>query len=154
MSSKADLFAHVRQQLRTQLERLEGAARDAHAAATDPDSKAESKYDTRSLEASYLAAGQARQLEELAEDLRLLDHFEPVDFEIDSTVASGALVEVMKDGDSEYFLLAPAAGGLTVRHFDREITLLTPSSRLYQSLTGGAVGTVVTDQGHTIMEIE
>lgn len=154
MSSKTDLLAHIRQQLRTQLERLESAARDAHAAATDPDAKAESKYDTRSLEASYLAAGQARQLEELAEDLRLLEGFEPIDFDIESAVAAGALVEVMKEDETEYFFLVPAAGGLTVRHHDREITLLTPSSRLYQSLLGGSMGSVVTDQGHTIMEIE
>lgn len=42
-------------------EALSKALADSSAAATDPDSKAEGKYDTRSLELSYLAAGQARQ---------------------------------------------------------------------------------------------
>ena len=61
MSPKAALLDRIRKHLSDRLDRLSQAARDAHAAATDPGSKAESKYDTRSLEASYLAmAGMAR----------------------------------------------------------------------------------------------
>ena len=47
---KSDLLELIRVELRSRLERLAKAAMDAHAAATDPGSKAESKYDTRSLE--------------------------------------------------------------------------------------------------------
>jgi uncharacterized protein (DUF2345 family) len=65
MSPKSALLERIRVELRSQFERLAQAAREAHAAATDPGSKAESKYDTRSLEASYLATGQAKQVEEL-----------------------------------------------------------------------------------------
>ena len=56
---KSTLLEKIRMELKASLEGLTKAALDAHAAATDPGSKAESKYDTRSLEASYLAAGQA-----------------------------------------------------------------------------------------------
>ena len=66
---KDRLLDAIRAELRARFDRLTRAAKDAHAAATDPGSKAESKYDTRSLEASYLAAGQARQLEDLARDV-------------------------------------------------------------------------------------
>lgn len=73
---KALLFDAIREELRAQLLRLKQAAQEAHAAATDAGSKAESKYDTRNLEASYLASGQAKQVEELADALRLFEAFD------------------------------------------------------------------------------
>lgn len=153
MTPKAELITSIRTHLRSHLERLEAAARDSHAAATDPDAKAESKYDTRSLEASYLASGQARQLEEMGEALRLLESFEPPDFEVDDAVAPGALVELLRDDEEELYLLAPAAGGLSVEHQGREITLLTPQSRLFQALIGKSVGSSLPDTGHLLTEI-
>ena len=59
------------------LSALSKALLDSSAAATDPGSKAEGKYDTRSLEMSYLAAGQARQAEALGEGIEKLRRFEP-----------------------------------------------------------------------------
>jgi len=140
MTAKADLLASIRAELRARLERLSNAARDAHAAATDAGSKAESKYDTRNLEASYLAKGQARQVEEIAEQVRIFETWAPPAFEIDAPIDAGALVEVDQEGETVFFLLAPAAGGLTLPHLDGEVTLLTPESPLYQKLVGLQVG--------------
>ena len=114
---------------------------EAHAAATDPGSKAEGKYDTRSLEASYLAAGQARQVDELAESVRIFEAARAAGFrngrpEIDA----GALVEVDHAGEISFFLLVPTSGGMVVSHEGREITLLTPESGLYRKLLGMRVG--------------
>ena len=66
--SKAGLNALTRI-LATELEGYARSARAAHAEATDEQSKAENKYDTRGLEASYLAHGQSRQAAETAEAL-------------------------------------------------------------------------------------
>ena len=137
---KSALLEQIRAELRTRLERLSQAAMEAHAAATDPGSKAEGKYDTRSLEASYLAAGQARQVEELAEALRVFDNLTMPDFEADDAIEAGALVGVEIRGGESWFLLAPASGGLEIARDGREITLLTPASPLYQKLVGLAVG--------------
>ena len=43
---------------------LTQAALSTHAEATDEENKAEDKYDTRGLEASYLAIGQSKAAEE------------------------------------------------------------------------------------------
>lgn len=91
---KSDLLELIRVELRSRLERLAKAAMDAHAAATDPGSKAESKYDTRSLEESYLATGQARQVRELADTLRIFETLRTIDFSNRDEIGSGALVEV------------------------------------------------------------
>jgi hypothetical protein len=137
---KTELLERIRVELRRRLERLSKAALDAHAAATDPGSKAEGKYDTRSLEASYLAVGQARQADEIAASLRIFEALQFPEFEPDDPIDSGALVEADLEGETVWFLLAPAAGGLVVRHDGREITLLAPASELYQKLLGRRLG--------------
>ncbi len=73
---------------------------------------------------------------------------------MDDSIDAGALVELSSDEETEYFLLAPSAGGLTVTHQGREITLLTPSSRLYQAMLGGTVGTTLEETGHMVTELE
>lgn len=140
MSLKAELVERIRAELRSRFERLSGAARDAHAAATDPGSKAESKYDTRNLEASYLAKGQARQVEELADSVRIFESLVLPDFGIEDPIDAGALVEVELNGDTAFFLLAPVGGGMTLDHFGSELTVLTPDSPMYQRLIGLRMG--------------
>jgi hypothetical protein len=140
MMMKSALLEKIRRDLRAQFDRLSKAALDAHAAATDPGSKAESKYDTRSLEASYLAVGQAKQVTEAADAIRIFDGLSLPDFGIDDPVDFGALVETDMDGESSWFLLVPAAGGLVVEHEGVEITLLTPESGLYGKLVGMKTG--------------
>lgn len=137
---KGEILELIRAELRTRLARLAKAAMDAHAAATDPGSKAESKYDTRSLEESYLATGQARQVEELAESLRTFENLRLRDFSAGEEIGAGALVEVERDGARLLFLLAPACGGLEIEHGGREITVLSPESPLYRNLAGKRVG--------------
>lgn len=137
---KLAILTRIRAELRARLDRLSKAACEAHAAATDPGSKAEGKYDTRSLEASYLAAGQARQVDELAESVRIFETLTLPDFEMDDAIDAGALVEVALNGETAFFLLVPASGGLVIMHEDQEITLLTPDSGLYRKLLEMRVG--------------
>jgi hypothetical protein len=137
---KSAVLGQIRAGLRAQLERLSKAALEAHAAATDPGSKAEGKYDTRSLEASYLAAGQARQVDGIAEAVRTFETLELPDFGPGDPIDAGALVTAHLASETVVFLLAPCSGGLVVSHEGVEITLLTPSSGLYQKLLGMKVG--------------
>lgn len=151
--TKADLIHAIRAELRAGFERLSQAAREAHAAATDPGSKAESKYDTRSLEASYLAAGQARQVEELAEAMRRFENWEPDDFDIDDPIGPGALVETNQNGEPAWFFLVPAAGGLTVEYEGGTVTLITPESPLHHRLVGLRTGDTVDHPPLTVTEV-
>jgi hypothetical protein len=153
MTSKAELIQRIRSELAARRERLEMAAREAHAAATDPDAKAESKYDTRGLEASYLAAGQAKQAESLAEAIQALESASFPDFEPDAPIAAGALVELIGDDGPAWFLLAPAAGGLEFEFEDAPLTVLTPESRLYSALLGRRPGESLDTPPATITEV-
>lgn len=150
---KDQILEAIRQQLAQRLTRLKQAARDAHEAATDPDSRAESKYDTRTLEASYLASGQARQVEQLSAALRIFDRVILPDLSSLGAVAPGALVELRMEGERRWFLLVPAAGGLEVEDDDRTITMLSPESPLYQNLLGAAVGDWIEQPGGRVLAI-
>lgn len=150
---KSELLEKIRIELKGRLERLARAAMDAHAAATDPGSKAESKYDTRSLEASYLAAGQARQVDELAEAVRVFEAFSPPDFAIEDPIAMGALVEADIRGETNLLMLVPAAGGMVIHIHGQEITLLTPASTLYQKLLGRRAGDFLDDMELLVIEV-
>lgn len=148
---KARLLECLREELRAQLLRLKQAAQEAHAAATDVGSKAESKYDTRNLEASYLATGQAKQVEDLAEALRLFEAFDVSAIEISDAIVMGSLVET---SSGSWFLLAPSAGGLEITYEGRVVTVLTPSSPLYQKLLGKKKGDVLDGTRQLIVDVE
>lgn len=139
---KAALVELICKELRASLDRLAKAAMDAHKAATDPGSKAESKYDTRSLEESYLATGQARHVKELSETLAVFETLKLPEFSKHEEIDAGALVETKRSGSKQslYFLLAPASGGLEIMSGKKEITLLSPESPLYQKLIGLRAG--------------
>jgi len=126
--------------LRERHARMLRAARDAHEAATDAESRAEDKYDTRGLEASYLAAGQAVQVEELAEaigvfEVLLADAATPV-----ATAGPGALVEGDFGGERVYYLFAARAGGLTCDYEGCEVTVLAPDAPLRRQMNGLVAG--------------
>lgn len=151
---KTALLEKIRVKLRSRLDRLSKAAYDAHAAATDPGSKAEGKYDTRSLEASYLAAGQARQVDELAEAVRIFEALASLpDFLMEDPIDFGALVEVELQGETSRLLLGPAAGGLVIEDQGLEITLLSPDSGLYQKLLGMQVGESLDEPALLVLEV-
>jgi transcription elongation GreA/GreB family factor len=152
---KSELVELICSELRARLERLAKAALAAHEAATDPGSKAESKYDTRSLEESYLATGQARQVKELGETLRTFENLKLRDYSKTEPIDAGAFVTLRKPGKSQniHFLLAPAAGGLEIVFQKKEITLLSPESPLYEKLLGNTVGAEIESPDFEIAEI-
>ncbi|MBK1832892.1 hypothetical protein [Roseibacillus ishigakijimensis] len=137
---KEQLLGAVQAKLGEELSALERALADSSAAATDPDSKAESKYDTRSLEMSYLASGQARQAESLREALRELENFALRDFAVTERVEVGALVELEQEGEWRSYLLLPVGGGLEVTCGEQQVTTLSPESPLFALLEGRRMG--------------
>jgi len=137
---KSAVIATVRAHLQARYDRIVGAALEARGYATDPGSKAESKYDTRSLEASYLAIGQGEQADELAEALHDFDAFDWPDFPPEGRVALGALVELEFADDLVFCLIAPGSGGLTCRFEGAEVTVVTTQAPLYARIAGRYVG--------------
>ncbi|MBS67399.1 MAG: transcription elongation factor GreAB [Pseudomonas sp.] len=110
-----------------------------HEAATHAESKAENKYDTRGLEAAYLADGQRRRLHEIETALAAYRNLQPT-IGSDKCVRVGALLCLEHDGVERWFFLGPDAAGLKLRHEGRETLVISPRSPLGQGLLGREVG--------------
>jgi transcription elongation GreA/GreB family factor len=122
---------------------LEVYFRAAHASrteATHEQSKAESKYDTRGLEASYLARGQSRQAAEIEASITEFERLDTRKFAGDETIGIGALVELEAGGENLFYFLGPRAGGTEVVHDEKEILVITPPSPMGEQLLGKRAG--------------
>jgi hypothetical protein len=69
--NKQTVHQLILDKLRVDLDIAERAAQTAYETATHEENIAENKYDTLGLEASYLAAGQAKRVEEIRQSLAL-----------------------------------------------------------------------------------
>lgn len=113
------------------------AAQTAHEAATHEENIAENKYDTLGLEASYLAAGQARRVEEIRQALQAWRTLQMRDFDEEQGIQLGALVFLQSaDGRRQCLLLGPDGAGLKLPSAAGEIILITPRAPLGQQLLG------------------
>ena len=127
--------------LQAELASLTQAAQGSFAAATDPDSRAENKYDTRTLEASYVARGQARRVMELQEAVQAFTSLSVAP--VATTIQLGSLVTLQAPWGEEHVFLGPFAGGTEVRLDGEEIVVITPASALGQKLVGRQIGDTV-----------
>jgi len=133
---KAHLISQIIARLSESLSVLEKAARASHAEATHESSKSESKYDTRGLEAAYLAGGQARQAREILDSIQVYQSLAVKDFAPGEPVDLTALVELDSDGSQFLYFIGPRNGGLEIELRGKEVTVITPASPLGQNLMG------------------
>ena len=138
--NKRELVDKVVEQLTADVEGLFKAARAAHAEATHEESKAEDKYDTRGLEASYLARGQSRQAAEIGQAIAEFQAMPLRDFKPDEPIDVGAFVELNGKQDKGYYFIGPRAGGTEVVHDGKDVLVITPQSPLGQQLVGKKKG--------------
>ncbi len=138
--NKSAIRAIILQQLNAELALQIGAAQLARDEAISEESRAESKYDTHSQEAAYLAEGQAKLAGEIEESLAVYTTLSLPDFSPGSVIALGAVVELSARGKSAWYFLGPRAGGLELRVGEKEILVLTPQSPLGRQLLGKRVG--------------
>jgi len=113
------------------------AAQTAYETATHEENIAENKYDTLGLEASYLAAGQARRVEEIRQSLLLYQKLSLAPFDEQRGIQTGDLVTLQTEaGAQQQLFLGPDAAGLKIRLESAIITVITARAPLGQSLLG------------------
>ena len=144
--NKTQVLNQIIDSLTESLEVLAKAAKASHAEATHESSKAENKYDTRGLEAAYLAGGQARQAREIMESIKVYQALTPKTFGLEDLVDLGALVEVELDRTRSLYFIGPRNGGLEVMVERKEVTVITPQSPLGQTLMGKKAGQTWTNK--------
>ncbi len=138
--NKAQLITQTITRLSESLGLLEKAARASHAEATHESSKAENKYDTRGLEAAYLARGQSRQVKEILDSIKVYQSLSTRDFAPSDAVDLSALVELDLAGVRSTFFIGPRSGRLEIEFKGKEVTVITPQSPLGEQLIGKEAG--------------
>lgn len=127
----------ILEKLTVDLDIVQRAAQTAYETATHEENIAENKYDTLGLEASYLATGQARRVEEIKQSLVLCQQLQLLAYDDQRGIEIGTLVGLEdEDGRQQWLFLAPDAAGLKVDVVGQPVTVITPRSPLGKGLLG------------------
>ncbi|MEM8550147.1 MAG: transcription elongation factor GreAB [Verrucomicrobiota bacterium] len=137
---KRSVYVALITRLREEFDATVGAQQDAADYATNEEARAESKYDTQGLEASYLAAGQAAHARELASALERLLGLETALTAPCHAAQQGALVKCQQERFADWFYLAPVGGGEVLQIDDNEVTVITLHSPIGEALKGKTAG--------------
>ena len=138
--NKSALVEAICKQLEQDLEAMKEAARATHDAATNEESTPENEYDTRALEASYLAGAQSKRAAEIERQLLAVRQTKIERFGEDDAIAPSALVEVEHNDKHQLLFLMPGGGGLTLSQDGKSVNVISPNSPLGQALIGAKAG--------------
>src|ERR1700733_4097927 len=138
--NKRAIIKKITAKLTSELEVYFRAAQFSRAEATHESNKPENKYDTRGLEASYLARGQSKQAAEIESAIAEFEKLPVKKFGVGEPIELGALVELERDGENSFYFIGPRAGGTEILHDKKEILVITPQSPLGKQLLGKKSG--------------
>jgi hypothetical protein len=151
---KALLRQAIIAKLQAELDNLTRAALMARDEATHEESKPESKYDTHSQEAAYLAEGQAKIAAELQSSIALFQGMDLPSFGAGQPIALGAVITLETSGRKLCYFFGPRNGGLEVECADANLIVITPQSPLGRLLLGKRAGESLATQtaGRTVTQ--
>ncbi len=142
MTDKKQWLAAFLKFLESEIQLLKTAAIATYDAATNEESKPENQYDTRALEASYLAGAQAKRVNEIEVVIQLFHTLNFKNFSAHEAIALTALVELKVDGKRGRFLVMPNGGGISCEIAHETTQIVTPSSAMGEAIMGLEVGDV------------
>lgn len=131
--NKTHLQTLIIDRLQADLVVAKDALKASHDAATHAESKAENKYDTRGLEAAYLADGQRRRVHEIETALSSYRNL-PIRSHRNEAITVGALVSLESSDIRRWVFLGPDAAGLSVTVDGQEVLVISPRSPLGRAL--------------------
>ena len=135
--TKTSLRDELLARLRADLEQLERAHQATQEGATHEEAKPENDKDTRALEQSYLARGQAMRVLDARRAVADVGVMSVARLGEGQPVAVGALVITEEDGETRAVFVAPHGGGSVL---SGGVHVLTPQSPLGRVLLGRRTG--------------
>jgi transcription elongation GreA/GreB family factor len=140
--TKQEIHSAFIAKISAKLDAVTQAAKQTFATATDEAHHAEGKYDTFSLESSYLARGQAKRVQELSESRDRLEQMQLNSFGKNDTILLSALIKLESDdgSDKRTLFFAPCAGGETIEIDGSEIMIITSAAPLGKAIFGKKAG--------------
>lgn len=152
---KKKLVETIIAQLNADMAIAKAAALATYEAATHEESKPENEYDTRGLEASYLAGAQAKRIAEIEELLVICKHLNLKDFGPDDKINVTAVVELELNGKHNFYFIMPKGGGVSVSFEGKTIQIITANTPVGEALQDLKQGDVaVVENGAQVREYE
>ncbi len=137
---KKQIIEQLLTKVRAELKALEEASKSAKDYVTSGDVKSDGKYDTRGIEAGYLAGAQEKRVEELKLELQMLEEIPIRDFKKDEEVAIGALVDLSFKNQTRKYFIAPTAGGTMLMIDKNPILVISTFSPIGDAAFGTTLG--------------
>lgn len=120
------------------------AAREAyestHDYATHGEVKSDGKYDTRGIEAGYLAGAQKRRVLELEGEYGLLERLAQEKSNGSMVIAIGSVFEMKADQILKTYFLSPSTGGYQIEIGTQQVSVLGLQSPLGKETIGLSAG--------------
>lgn len=136
------LLQKLIEQAEAELKLIAQAAQNTYEIATHEENKPENEYDTRGLEASYLAGAQAERVNEMKDVIIIWKSLKIKPFSKTDVIALTALVECQIDGKSHEVFILPKGGGEKIQFEGHTLHVVTPESPLGEALIGLKVGDI------------
>lgn len=139
---KEEILKELIERAKVELQTIEASAKAQHDYATDTDIKSEGKYDTRAIEASYLAEAEAKRVEELRLEIQILEEVDVNASQKLGEISIGALVELLHRDQRRFYFLIPTAGGTLLDVQGTPVLVVSVFSPIGDAMLGLKVGDV------------
>lgn len=126
--------------LNQEIKQIEEIAQSSKDYANSDSVKSDGKYDTRGVEAGYLAGAQFKRLEELKLEKKLITDMHYRDFKAGEKVAIGALVDIRFNNLVKKYFIASTAGGSMLKIGKDIILVISVFSPIGAEVVGLSVG--------------
>jgi len=141
---KQQLLAQLVKHVEGEMDTMRKAALDAAEGATHAEAKPENDKDTRAIEASYLAAGQAERYRRIEKSLKVLVQLDVPELKSNASIVSTALITLEdEEGAPTRYLLLPYFGGVVLTMNGEKVQVITPPSPLGAALLGRTTGDTI-----------
>ncbi len=136
--NKENILSYLKDQLQTEFDKAKEAYETSRAHATNGELKSEGKYDTRSIEAGYLAGAQKKRVDELESEIKLLDE---IDLKLPSnTVSVGSLVEIEFNNMTRHYFISSTSGGTMMKTDEGVVLVISAFSPIGVEVIGLSSG--------------
>ena len=143
MIDKSLLIDEIVRVLNEELTTILSAAKFAREAATHEESKPEDQYDTRGLEASYLAGAQSERALQIERLIAMYKQLPVTTIQSNEQIGIGSLIEIESNRKRQWYFLVQQGGGISVTLDGKTILVITPSAPLGEAIFGKKSGELV-----------
>lgn len=130
---KKKIIAQLIEKFDQEIKTYERIAEQARQDAISSEIKQEGKYDTRAIEAGYLAGAQKRRHDELLIERQALKTFDWTHLQ-SATISIGSLVLLSDEDTESWYFISPGSGGFDVSVDNQTVKVISAQTPLAKAM--------------------